>query len=109
MNELQIVFLATTFTGALPLITIGLIIALKNKRHWINGVDQTKLTDPEGFGKFVGNSISITGVLVFLIALLLYLQLIGVLVFASLLVIVSILPLPCLYIAKNKFSKVPSK
>jgi hypothetical protein len=104
MSNLHIVFIATIFTGALPALFIGLVITLKNKRHWINGVDQSKLKDPEKFGKFVGNSISVTGLLIFFIAILLYLKLIGYLVFALLLCVVSFLPLPCLFIAKNKFS-----
>jgi hypothetical protein len=104
MNELQIVFLATTFAGALPLLIIGFLVSVKNKRHWINGVDQSKLKDLEGFGKFIGNSISVTGILIFLVAIFLYLELIGYLVFSILLVVISILPLPCLYVAKNKFS-----
>ena len=104
MDELQIVFLATVFLGALPLMLIGYFITVKRKRHWINGVDQSKLSDPEGFGRYVGNSIMITGMLMFLVTLLMYLGIIGLLAFAALLVVISFTPLPCLYIAKNKFS-----
>ncbi|MGS2719414.1 hypothetical protein [Paraglaciecola aestuariivivens] len=104
MNELQIVFIATVFTGALPLLIFGLIISVKNKLHWINGVDHSKLKDPNGFCQFIGNSISITGLLILLCAIFLYLQIIGYLVFVGLLVFISFLPLPCFYIAKSKFS-----
>ncbi|MDU0356314.1 hypothetical protein RS130_22655 [Paraglaciecola aquimarina] len=104
MDMLLVIFIITTTVGVLPLIVTGYFIALKGKRHWINGVDQSKLANPDGFGKFVGHSISMTGVAIFIISLLLYLQLIGLIGFIVGLSIVSFLPLPCLFYAKGKYA-----
>ena len=104
MQELDMIFIFLSVFGALPLIVIGLLISLKNKRHWINGVDQDALSDPEGFGKYVGNSITITGILIFLAGLLLYQGVFGYLAFVVALTFVGIIPLPALYIAKSKYS-----
>ncbi|MBE1300649.1 MAG: hypothetical protein GJ680_12195 [Alteromonadaceae bacterium] len=103
-NELQIPLLITIFVGALPLIIIGYLISVKGKRHWINGVDQSKLADPEGFGRYVGNSIIATGCAIFLVAFLTYLQIINIIAFAATIFVVSFLPLPALYIAKSRYS-----
>ncbi|MBT1452437.1 hypothetical protein KJ365_16260 [Glaciecola sp. XM2] len=103
MSESFIAFLAVTFTAALPLVGIGYCISVKNKRHWINGVDQSKLSDPEGFGRYVGNSIMVTGLLFFIIAALLGFEIIGLVAFALGLTVVSFLPLPCLFMAMKKY------
>ena len=98
------VSLTTVFVAALPLILLGYLVAFRQKRHWINGVDQSKLSNPDAFGKFVGNSITVTGMLIILITIFLYLKVIGMLIFAVSLVVVSFLPLPSLYYAKRKYS-----
>ncbi|WP_158967702.1 hypothetical protein [Paraglaciecola sp. L3A3] len=104
MNELLLLALLTTITGALPLIFVGYQIAVNNKNHWINGVDQSTLSNPEGFAKFVGHSITITGVLISVVSLLLYMQVINYIGFAIALTMVSILPLPCFFKAKKKYA-----
>lgn len=104
MKELDLILLLVSVFGALPLIVMGLLISLKNKRHWINGVDQDALSDPEAFGRYVGNSITLTGVLFLLIAFLLHQGVFGYLAFVVALMFISMIPLPALYIAKNKYS-----
>lgn len=104
MNELMLIFISISIFGALPLVVIGLLISFKRKRNWINGVDQDKLSDPESFGKYVGNSITLTGVLMFLVSMCLYLNVLGYLGFVVSLTFIGIIPLPALYIAKSKYS-----
>ena len=74
MNELLLVATLTILFGALPLIFVGYQIAFNNKNHWINGVDQSKLSNPNGFVKYIGNSIITTGILVIVVCALLYFQ-----------------------------------
>jgi hypothetical protein len=104
MNELMLIFISISIFGALPLVVIGLLITFKQKRNWINGVDQNLLSDPEGFGKYVGNSITLTGLLMFVSSLCLYLNILGYLGFVVSLTFIGIIPLPALYIAKSKYS-----
>jgi uncharacterized protein YacL len=103
MNELQVVLITTIVFVILPLLICGYFITFKQKRHWINGVDQSKLSDPEAFGVFVGHSISVTGLLLGLVTFLFYFQVIGVIVFVLLLCTFSFLPLPCLFYARQKY------
>ena len=104
MDELLLVTVSTILFGALPLIFVGYQIAFNNKNHWINGVDQSKLSNPIGFTKYVGNSITATGFLVILVCTLLYFQAINFIGFAIALTFVSMLPLPCFLFAKSKYA-----
>lgn len=104
MDELLIVAILTTVTGALPLIFVGYQIALNNKINWINGVDLSTLSDSQAFARFVGHSITITGVLISLVCLLLSLQMLNLISFAIALTFTALLPLPCFFIAKSKYT-----
>lgn len=104
MNELLLVATLTILFGALPLIFVGYQIAFNNKNHWINGVDQSKLSNPNGFVKYIGNSIITTGILVIVVCALLYFQAINYIGFALALTCVSMLPLPCFVLAKSKYA-----
>ena len=104
MNESLLIALLVCITGALPLILVGYQISVNNKLHWINGVDLTKLSNPKGFGHYVGNSITITGMVFIILSVLLYLEFLSLISFVLILVVVSFLPLPCFFIAKQKYT-----
>ncbi|MCF2947056.1 hypothetical protein L0668_02985 [Paraglaciecola aquimarina] len=104
MNDLFFIALLTAILGGLPLIFVGYQIAINNKRHWINGADQSVMSNPEGFGKYVGYSILVTGLLILLVSSLLYAQVFGYLGFGVAIMIISLLPLPCFFKAKQKYS-----
>jgi len=103
MDTLLIVCLTVFLTGTLPLAALGGLIAFKQKRHWVNGVDQSKLANPEAFGAFVGKSIIATGLGFAIVAVLLYARVLDVYVFTGLLFVLGLLPLPCLFIAKRMY------
>ena len=104
MSELAIVTIIIIATGGIPLVALGTIIAVKQKGNWINGVDQSSLSNRRGFITFVGHSVSITGILISVLAGLLYFGTISWLAFGLAIIGVSLLPLPCLFIAKLKYA-----
>ena len=104
MNELLIITLSVAIFGAIPLIFVGYLVGVKQKRHLINGVDIEALSDPEGFTRFLGHSISATGVGMLIIGVLLYLNIVGIIGFTIALLLISFLPLPCFFYAKQKYA-----
>ena len=104
MNELLIVLLSVAIFGAIPLIFVGYLVGVKQKRQLINGVDIESLSDPEGFARLLGHSISATGVGMLIIGVLLYLNIVGFIGFTIALLFVSFLPLPCFFYAKQKYA-----
>lgn len=103
MNILLLILVVSVFT-ALICLSLGSLIAVKKKFELINGVDFSTLKEPEKFGKFVGHSISVSGILMALLGFLAYAQIIGITAFLILIVIVSVIPLPAFYLAKSKYS-----
>jgi hypothetical protein len=93
------------FAGALPCIIFGYLIAIKQKRWLIAGWDETKISHPEAYAKWVGFSVLIFGVLIGLVALIWYLGLISEIGMAILLGVVSLIPIPCLLIANARYGK----
>jgi hypothetical protein len=98
-------FIIINMAVALLCITLGYLIAVKQKRGLIAGWDESKFSNPEAFAKWVGFSVLILGVLIGLIALTSYLELISENVAAMLVVVVSLLPIPCVLIASARYLK----
>ena len=84
---------------------LGYQISVNDKQHWINGVDFSTLSNPTEFTKTIGRSLIITGLIFWLVSLLLYLGVIGYLIFALLLTLVSFLPVLAFIQRKTKGAK----
>lgn len=54
--------------GALPCIILGYLIAVKQMRNLIAGWDESKISNPEKFARWIGFSVLMLGVLIELIA-----------------------------------------
>jgi hypothetical protein len=93
------------FAGALPCIILGYLIAVKQMRGLIAGWDESKISNPEKFAKWIGYSVLTLGVLIGLIALIWYLGLVNEIGMTILLCVVSLIPIPCLLIAKARYGK----
>jgi NADH:ubiquinone oxidoreductase subunit K len=91
------------FMGALPCIILGYLVAVKQKRGLIAGWDESKIAHPEAYAKWIGYSVLVLGILIALIAIIWSIGLIGETVFAILLAIASMIPIPCLLIANAKY------
>jgi len=103
-NEVLIFCLAISLSSALLLVFLGYQIAVKQKQHWINGVDFSKLSNPAEFTKAIGRSLINTGVIFCILSLLLYINVVGYLAFALILTVVSFLPLVVFIKAQKKYS-----
>lgn len=105
MDALFLGLIIMIFAGALPCIVLGYLIAVKQNRVLIAGWDETKISNPEAYAKWIGYSVLILGVLIGLIAFIWYLGLIGELGMVIALCAVSLLPIPCLLFAHYKYGK----
>ena len=108
MNPNEILFFSLSisiFTG-LTFVFLGYQISFKEKQHWINGVDFSKLSNPSEFTKAMGHSLINTGIMFFIVSLLLYIQVVGYLVFALILTVISFYPVLVLVFvqAQKKYS-----
>lgn len=106
MNQSEILLFCLSislFTG-LVFVFLGYQIAVNQKQHWINGVDFSKLSKPSEFTKAIGRSLINTGVLFFLVSLLLYIEVIGYLAFALSLTVISFLPVVIFIQGQKKYS-----
>ena len=93
------------FAGALPCIAIGYLIAVKQMRGLIAGWDESKISNPEAYAKWIGYSVLILGVLIGLIAFIWYLGLVNEIGMAILLCVASLIPIPCLLVANARYGK----
>jgi hypothetical protein len=93
------------FAGALPCIIFGYLIAVKQMRGLIAGWDESKISNPEKFAKWIGYSVLTLGVLIGLIAFIWYWGLVNEIGMTILLCIVSLIPIPCLLIAKARYGE----
>ncbi len=105
MDALFFGLIIMIFAGALPCIVFGYLIAVKQKRGLIAGWDESKISHPEAYAKWVGFSVLILGVLIGLIALIWYLKLISDIGMAIVLCAVSLIPIPCLLVANYRYGK----
>lgn len=109
MSQASVIFGVTNVVAALPLIFIGYQIGIRQKIHWINGVDFSTLSDPEAFGRFIGHSITGTGITIFALSFLVYAGPPGYMTFFMIAMFVPLVPLFCFFIAKQKYTRRDSK
>lgn len=103
MDTLLLILIVSVFTGVICL-SLGLLITVKRKYDLINGVDLSTLKEPGKFGQFVGNSISLTGLMIMILGVLVYAQLIGIYVYLVGVIVASVFPLPAFFVAKSKYT-----
>lgn len=103
MDILLFILVISVLSG-IALIILGLLITIKKKYNLINGVDFSSLTEPEKFGDFVGNSITLSGLLMVVFGYIVYQQIMGLIAYLVLTMMASIIPLPAFYFAKSKYS-----
>lgn len=103
-NEILIFCLSISIFTAITFVFLGYQIGIKQKQHWINGVDFSKMAKPLEFTKAIGQSLINTGIVIFIISLLLFLGVIGYLVFALTLTVVSVYPILVFVTGQKKFS-----
>ncbi|MFC4655518.1 MULTISPECIES: DUF3784 domain-containing protein [Rheinheimera] len=105
MNVLLIVLLVSLST-ALVVAGLGYLVGVKRQHQLINGVDFSSLTDVNKFGRILGNSMMLSGLLMALSGLLAYYQLISLIGFLVLFCLVSLLPVWGLIYARRKCAAV---
>ena len=103
-SEILILCLSVSIFTGLTFIFLGYQIGIKQKQHWINGVDFSKMSKPLDFTKAIGQSLINTGIVIFIISLLLYIGVIGYLLFALVFTVVSAYPIIVFVTGQKKFS-----
>ncbi|MBD3586077.1 hypothetical protein HHX48_10035 [Salinimonas sp. HHU 13199] len=103
MDDLLLGCLIMLFAGSLPCIVVGYLIAVKQKRNLIAGWDESKISQPEAFAKWLGYSVLLLGVLIGLIAVAWFVGAINEMGLTSLLLVASLIPIPCFIVAKVKY------
>ena len=101
--ELIIVICLSVITGIIYCV-IGYFLVIKQKQDLINGVDFSTLSDPKGFMRVLGRSFLNSGGTIFVCALVVYRELIGLLVFTLLFSIACCLPMLTFVKAKKQYS-----
>lgn len=91
--------------GALPCITLGYLIAIKQKRQLIAGWDASQISNPAAFARLVGGSTLFLGLALALISIAEGIQIISDVQTAILLLIGVTVPPACLIIAIKKYRK----
>jgi hypothetical protein len=91
--------------GALPCIVLGYLIAVKQKHGLIAGWDESKISNPTAFGKWVGFSVLALGVCIGLIGVVWFFGLLNEIHMTIALALVSIIPIPCLIIATKRYKQ----
>jgi len=105
MDEKFIEIIIIILFGALPCIAIGYLIAVKQMHILIAGWNESKVTNPVAFGKWIGFSVLVLGLCIGVVGLLWYFALINENQMTFLLVLASVIPIPCLIIATVKYKK----
>lgn len=105
MNGMFLGLLIILLFGALPCIVLGYLIAVKRKYGLIAGWDETKISNPTAFGQWVGFSMLALGVCIGLIGGAWFFGLLDEISMTIALALVSIIPIPCIIIAMNKYKR----
>ena len=103
-NEVLLFFLVISIFTGLVFIFLGYQVAFKEKQHWINGVDFSTLTNPAGYTKAIGRSLINTGIIFFIISILLYVQVMEYLAFALTLTVTSFYPVIVFIQGQKKYA-----
>ena len=102
MGELFWVFIVVVVAASIPLILLGLFFRTEKSHRFING--REKITNIHQYAQNTGNSLILSGLIMVPITLLFSLQFIGVIVFAVLITIASLLPLPFVICTHIKYT-----
>ncbi|WP_448567078.1 hypothetical protein [Thalassotalea ganghwensis] len=102
-SETLLFCLAISVVTAIVFIFLGYQLSVNQKKHWINGVDFSSLSNPEAFIKAIGRSLINTGVAFLIISALLYVGIIGYIAFALLLTVISVVPIIALVKEQKKY------
>ena len=105
MAGLTLGFIIMLLAGALPCIVLGYFIAVKQQRGLISGWNESKISDPEAYAKWVGYSVLGLGVCIGIIAFIWYIGLIDEISMTVSLIVASLIPIPCLVIANQKYAR----
>ena len=105
MDELFFGLIIMIIFGTLPCTILGYLIAVKQIRSLIAGWDESKISNPEAYAKWIGYSLLTVGIAISGIALIWYLGVISDIGLASLLGAVTLIPILCLFIANSKYGK----
>ncbi|GAB5386992.1 MAG: hypothetical protein Alis3KO_41150 [Aliiglaciecola sp.] len=103
MDELTIGLVVMIIAGSLPCILVGYLIAVKQKRGLIAGWDESKVSNPEAYAKLLGYSVLLLGVLIALVSFIWYFGLIDEMGVAVALLLVSLVPVPFVFVANKKY------
>ena len=102
MNQLFWILLVIVVTVEIPLVLLGLYFRTEKSHRYING--REKITNIQQYAQNTGNSLILSGLIMIPITLLCLLQLIGVTMFAVLMIIASFLPLPVVIYTHIKYT-----
>ena len=102
MDELFWVFIVVVVAVSIPLVLLGLFFRTEKSHRFING--REKITNIQQYAENTGNSLIISGVLMIPITLLFSLQLIGPIIFAVLVCVASLLPIPFVIYTHMKYT-----
>jgi hypothetical protein len=105
MDALTVGLVIMILSGALLCVLLGYLIAVKQKRGLIAGWDESKVSNPTAYAQWVGYSVMILGICIGIIGVAWYLGFVDEIGMTVLLVIASIIPVPCLIIASQKYGK----
>lgn len=105
MDEKFIGIIIIILFGALPCIVLGYLIAVKQMHGLIAGWNESKVSNPVAFGKWVGFPVLVVGLCIAGTGLVWYLGLINENQMTFLLAIASVIPIPCLIVAIFKYKK----
>lgn len=105
MNELFFGLIVMTIFGTLPCTILGYLIAVKQIRSLIAGWDESKISNPAAYAKWLGYSVFAVGIAIGGISIIWYLGVISEIKLAVLLGTVTLIPIQCLFIANSKYAK----
>ena len=106
--EARFLILSISCLSGFVYLLIGYLLTFKQKADVLNGIDFSKITDLPAFCKYVGNSFLLSGVVLLLAGVLVYLAYINHLLFIAIFVLFSVLPIINVVRAMRKFQKSTS-
>ena len=106
--EASFLILSISCLSGFVYLLIGYLLTFKQKADVLNGIDFSKITDLPAFCKYVGNSFLLSGVVLLLAGVLVYLAYLNLLLFIAIFVLFSVLPIINVVRAMRKFQKSTS-
>ncbi len=106
--EASFLILSISCLSGFVYLLIGYLLTFKQKADVLNGIDFSKIADLPAFCKYVGNSFLLSGVVLLLAGVLVYLAYLNLLLFIAIFVLFSVLPIINVVRAMRKFQKSTS-